>query len=91
MHGDIISTEIKIEVQNLFFIMKIQTTVESLVFKVAQFLWYSCVALSYEFTSLTKTNFERICYLIETENQRIHEIISPRITYLNRKSSRGTF
>lgn len=55
-------------------------TVESLEFGVAQSYWYSRVALPHEYTSLTKTNFGKDSYLIETENGYIHKITSPRIS-----------
>lgn len=53
---------------------------ESLEFMVAQFLWYLWVALPHQFTSLTKTNLERVIFLTETEIRRIHETTSPQIS-----------
>lgn len=41
-------------------------TEESLEFVVAQFSWYSWVALSHEFTTSTKTNLERAIFITET-------------------------
>lgn len=49
-------------------------TVKSSEFAVAQFLRYSWVALPYEFTFSTKTNFERVGFLTETEIQRIPKL-----------------
>lgn len=37
---------------------------------VDEFSWYSWIALLHVFTSLTKTNFERVSYLIKTEKQK---------------------
>lgn len=53
-------------------------TVELLDFVVAQFSWCSKVAVPYEFTSSTKTNFES--FFIETEKQRIQNITFPQIS-----------
>lgn len=57
-----------------------RSNVESLKFVVSQFSWYWRVALSQEFTSSTKTNFERVSFLTEAENQSSYKITSPRIT-----------
>lgn len=51
-------------------------TVESFEFVVAQFSWYSLFALPHIFTSSTKTNFQRVSFLIEVENLCIHETSS---------------
>lgn len=40
-------------------------------------LWYAWVALSHKFASSTKTYFEKVSFLTETENQFIREITSP--------------
>lgn len=46
---------------------KPQKTTESIKFVVAQFLWYSWVPLTHEFTSLTKNNYKRFSYPTEIE------------------------
>lgn len=56
------------------------STVESLEFAGVQFSRHSLVALTNEFTSSAKNNNEKLSFLTETENRRIHKIISPRIS-----------
>lgn len=50
--------------------------VESLDFVVAQFWWYSWVALPCEFTSMTRTNFDKVNFCTKTENRHSLEITS---------------
>lgn len=57
-------------VQSRFF-----DTVESLNLIVAQFLWHLFLALPQEFISSTKTKWDRVIFLTETINRRIHEDI----------------
>lgn len=80
-------TKKKPEKQTLCFSNVVQVnynTVESLELMVLNFrvLLYLWVAPPYphEFASSTKTNLGRVIFIIETENRRIHEITSLRIT-----------
>lgn len=62
---------VRVSIATLFLLdstVVLQYTVESLGFVEAQFLWYLLVALPQKFTSSVKTNFERVCFLTETEN-----------------------
>lgn len=54
---------------------------ESLQFLVAQYPWYSWVALPHEFT-LQKQTLKELAFLLKLENESIHENTPPRI---NRK------
>lgn len=49
---------------------------------VAKSLWYSWVTLSHENTSPTKTNREKVIFLTESENRRIHQMTFPLIRLL---------
>lgn len=46
-------------------LFQITSTVKSLEFAVAQFSWYSWVALPNEFTFSTKTNLEELSFLLK--------------------------
>lgn len=50
--------------------VKVQCSLESLKYGVAQFLWYSWVSFTYEFTSSKKTHFERDSFLTKTVKRR---------------------
>lgn len=56
------------------------TTVKWLKLVVAQFLWYSLLALDHEITSSTKINHKRFWFPTETEYPCIHEIYTPWIS-----------
>lgn len=64
-------------------------TVESLKFVMALFSWYSWVVLTYEFASSTKIIFNRFIFPTGTENRRIHEFTSPRISKNTQSTKTG--
>lgn len=57
--------------------MRILLNLESLTF----------VALSHKFTSLTKSNLERVIFPTETENRRIHEIAFSYVRCVSNKQT----
>lgn len=61
---------------------------KSLEFVLARFPWYSLVALTHKFTSSTNTNYTRFSFPAETENRRINEITSPRMSKKTPQSTR---